>query len=68
LCKHYNPFITGIKYYTQTLTLCSNDGNLEKGGSTFNGWNLSADGSGTHYDEGALYTTNVSAVLFAEWV
>ena len=34
---------------------------------TFNGWNTAADGSGTSYSAGAIYTANTGAVLYAQW-
>ena len=49
------------------LTLATNTGNLVKDNYVFNGWNTSADGSGTHYDEGASYTSNADLTLYAEW-
>lgn len=53
-------------------TVLGNTGGLRKivGGDTyiFNGWNTSADGTGTHYDAGDKITINDSNVtLYAEW-
>ena len=31
------------------------------------GWNTAADGSGTHYNFGGVYTTNADLTLYAEW-
>jgi uncharacterized repeat protein (TIGR02543 family) len=36
-------------------------------GYTFNGWNTSADGTGTNYAAGASYTTNAAVTLYAKW-
>jgi hypothetical protein len=49
------------------LTLATNSGNLTKTGFIFDGWNTAADGSGTSYSEGATYTANVAATLYAKW-
>jgi uncharacterized repeat protein (TIGR02543 family) len=51
-----------------TLVLATNSGDLEKGGSTFSGWNTAYDGSGTNYAAGESYTTNADLVLFAKWL
>ena len=50
------------------LTLATNTGNLAKAGYTFAGWNTKADGSDTHYDTGATYTTDAALTLYAEWI
>lgn len=49
------------------LTLATNSGNLERTGDTFLGWNTAADGSGTDYAEGALYTDDADMTLFPRW-
>ena len=36
-------------------------------GYTFNGWNTKADGSGTAYAAGGIYTANAAATLYAQW-
>ena len=33
----------------------------------FTGWNTSADGTGTAYSAGAIYTANASVTLYAQW-
>lgn len=41
-----------------------------KAGHTFNGWNTAADGSGTHYDNGAnviKLATSGTITLYAQW-
>ncbi|MDO5426973.1 MAG: InlB B-repeat-containing protein [Coriobacteriia bacterium] len=40
---------------------------LEKDGYTFEGWNTSADGSGTTYQLGATFSTDADTVLYAYW-
>jgi uncharacterized repeat protein (TIGR02543 family) len=50
-----------------TLELRTNSGTLERTGFTFDGWNSAANGSGTAYAEGASYTANAPAILFAAW-
>lgn len=50
------------------LNLATNTGNLAKTDYTFNGWNTKADGSGTHYDAGAIYATDADTTLYAEWI
>lgn len=50
------------------LTLATNTGSLAKADYTFAGWNTKADGSGTHYDTGATYTTDAALTLYAEWI
>ena len=56
----------GTKYYGQDLTLSSGVG-LTRPHYTLKGWNTAADGSGTHYDLGGLYTANEAITLYAEW-
>jgi uncharacterized repeat protein (TIGR02543 family) len=43
-------------------------GNMTNTGKTFDGWNTNANGSGTGYAEGAAYTVNGNASLYAQWV
>ena len=49
------------------LVLASNGRLLAKPGFTFAGWNTAADGSGTHYDVGSIYTANAVLTLYPEW-
>ena len=56
-----------IKEHGVTLELHGNDGNLEKDGFTFEGWNTQADGEGTFYAEEADYTANADVLLYAKW-
>ena len=50
------------------LVLAANSGNLERTGYDFAGWNTQADGKGTDYAEGASYSVDVSADLYAKWI
>lgn len=56
---------TQTKWYGESLTLSTN--NLTRTGYTRNGWNTKADGSGTHYNNGASYTANAALTLYAQW-
>jgi hypothetical protein len=51
-----------------TVTLATNTGTLAKTGSYFNGWNTTADGTGTAYAVGGSYTLSASVTLYAKWV
>jgi hypothetical protein len=51
-----------------TLVLATNVGNLERTGYTFSGWNTESNGTGTAYAEGANYTANTGAVMYAYWI
>ncbi|MDZ7831667.1 MAG: InlB B-repeat-containing protein [Desulfobacterales bacterium] len=57
-----------IKTHGVDLTLAENTGNLARTGYTFAGWNTQADGLGTDYAEGALYTVNEAVTLYAKWI
>lgn len=50
----------------EVLSVKANTGNLAKGGYLFDGWNTSADGSGSDYAPGALYNGK-NIILFAKW-
>lgn len=50
-----------------SVTLATNSGALGKSGSTFGGWNTSADGSGTPYSVGSNYTLLADISLYAVW-
>ncbi len=52
---------------SSTVTVLGNTGSLAKTGYTFNGWNTSNDGNGTHYNAGATFTISTNTTLFAEW-
>ncbi|MBL8025619.1 MAG: SUMF1/EgtB/PvdO family nonheme iron enzyme [Fibrobacteres bacterium] len=58
---------TQTKMQGVTLTIATNTGNLVRSGYTFTGWNTEANGTGTDYAVGALYTADVSDTLYAKW-
>jgi uncharacterized repeat protein (TIGR02543 family) len=51
------------------LTLATNSGipSLTRTGFTFNGWNTLANGTGTAYAAGTLYSTDAALTLSAAW-
>jgi hypothetical protein len=51
-----------------TVITLPGEGNMTNIGKTFDGWNTSANGTGTGYAEGAAYTVNANASLYAQWV
>ena len=53
------------KTYGVNLTLSS--ATPTRTGYTFMGWNTKADGSGTAYAAGGIYTANAAATLYAQW-
>lgn len=53
------------KVYNTNLTLQSNG--FTRTNFTFIEWNTSADGTGTSYAEGAVYTGNAALTLYAIW-
>jgi len=53
------------KTYNVPLTLSSDE--PIRAGYDFTGWNTKADGSGTDYAPGDLYTGNASLTLYAQW-
>jgi uncharacterized repeat protein (TIGR02543 family) len=56
-------FVTGSAF-----TVSSNSGSLAKVGYTFDGWNTTADGSGTSAAAGATnFTTTQNVTLYAKW-
>jgi uncharacterized repeat protein (TIGR02543 family) len=62
------PTDTNTYEQAATVTVLGNTGSLVKTGSTFVGWCINADGSGTSYTAGqtfAMGTTNVT--LYAKW-
>ena len=50
------------------LVLASNNNGLAKEGYSFSGWNTQADGFGTDYAEGSIYTSDGALTLYATWV
>ena len=59
-----SPYITGSR-----VTVLGNTGSpiLAKTGYTFAGWNTAADGSGTSYVGGNIFTINANTTLYAQW-
>lgn len=49
------------------LVLSGNSGNLGQQGYEFAGWNSEADGSGSTYGAGDVYSINEELVLYAQW-
>jgi len=45
----------------------SGPGTLVRSGYNFTGWNTAANGSGTAYAAGAIYTDNAATTLYAQW-
>jgi len=56
-----------IKTHGIELTLATNYGALARTGYIFTGWNTAADGTGSNYTEGASYTIDAAATLYAKW-
>jgi uncharacterized repeat protein (TIGR02543 family) len=56
-----SPYSSG-----STVTVLG-ENTLEKTGYTFNGWNTSADGSGTSYSPTDTFTIGVDTTLYAQW-
>lgn len=50
-----------------TVTVLGNTGSLTRTGYSFNGWNTSADGSGTSYAPGATFVIGSNTTLYAHW-
>ena len=42
-------------------------GTLTRTGYTFTGWNTAANGSGTAYNQGSMFTINADTILYAQW-
>ncbi len=55
------------KLYGVDLTLSDNSDPLERDGYTFVRWNTAGNGTGTDYAEGATYSANEDATLYAQW-
>ena len=56
-----------IKPADKTAYIAYNTGGLVKGEYEFTGWDTSAAGDGTHFDEGATYTENADMTLYAQF-
>ncbi len=50
------------------VTVLGNTGSLGLTGFTFNGWNTSADGSGTSYVGGNTFSITANTSLYAQWL
>ena len=59
--------VAQTKAYGVNLPLQTNSGGLARTGYTFSGWNTQADGLGTDYAAGAIYSANAVVTLFAKW-
>ncbi len=58
----------GVGYVNgAAVGVADNTGGLAKDGCTFNGWNTSADGSGTSYAAGATFNISGNVTLYAQW-
>ena len=55
-------------YTATTSVTISGVGSLVKSGSTFSKWNTQANGLGTDYFPGNLYSLSASIILYAIWV
>ena len=51
----------------ETNITIADQGSLKLTGMTFIGWNTKADGTGTEYQPGSVYTGSVSLTLYAHW-
>ena len=60
-----SPYVSG-----SIVTILGNVGSpiLAKTGSTFAGWNTTADGNGTSYSQGNTFTINTNTTLYAQWI
>ena len=50
-----------------TVPVLGNTGSLVKTGFVFNGWNTTANGSGSKYDPGNTFTITADTILYAQW-
>ncbi len=50
-----------------SVTIAGNSGGLVRAGYVFSGWNTSADGGGTTYPAGAVYSAAANLTLYAMW-
>ncbi|MDR0503572.1 MAG: InlB B-repeat-containing protein [Treponema sp.] len=53
--------------YNGTNVIIAGQGTLVYAGKIFGGWNTQADGGGTNYETGALYTVTGNVTLYAKW-
>lgn len=63
------PLDEGSYAQGAAVPVYGNLGNLSKAGCTFAGWNTQADGNGTNYAAGAIFTMGTANVtLYAKWI
>ncbi len=64
------PVDTSIYNAGDTVTVLCNSGTLVRTNHTFEGWNTSADGSGTSYNYGDTFImgNNDIIILYAQWI
>jgi len=60
-----SPYLSG-----STVTVLGNVVSpvLAKSGFTFDGWNTTANGSGTSYSQGNTFAVNTNTTLYAQWI
>jgi uncharacterized repeat protein (TIGR02543 family) len=51
-----------------SITLSANINVMTKTNFIFNGWNTAQDGTGTHFDVGAVFSLGANTTLYAEWI
>lgn len=56
------PYASGAN-----VTVLGNTGSMAKTGNLFSGWNTKADGTGTSYAAGEVFSITSPVMLFAEW-
>ncbi|MDR0570583.1 MAG: InlB B-repeat-containing protein [Clostridiales Family XIII bacterium] len=55
------------KYEPESPVTVLGKGDLEKDGYVFQGWNTAANGSGTSYGAGGVFTITENTTLYAQW-
>lgn len=61
------PTDANVYYAGDNATVLGNTGTLTKTGSSFGGWTINADGSGTVYNAGDTYAITGNVTLYARW-
>lgn len=61
------PPVNQIKAQNIGISLAANSGSLVRTNYTFVGWNTAADGTGTSFSPGNVYTSDVALTLYAQW-
>jgi uncharacterized repeat protein (TIGR02543 family) len=59
--------VDNTEYESEATVTVLGGGNLSKTGYSFAGWNTSANGSGTPYNEGNTFSITTNTVLYAQW-